>query len=285
EAYHLGIFGKTGSGKSVLAKMVLLAYARYPDMAIFVIDPQGEFSKDISGQLTMEGFPLPLRNILQGLNKEILLISVRNIVLDRWDLFEHILAQSDFFERLAIHTIDKRRLAAEVLRENLERKHVRLSDLHSQQAFQTAWDVLQDQRVLRQIYSGTEYRTRLLDMINETDPDHHYQTYWLPVCRLFQSNRQNAVTVDSLLRQTFTQKQTKPIIIVNVSREEARGLYWNDTIQALVIKRFLDGINLQAELNYQENRSLNTLVIIDEAHRFAPREKPEQEELRRVRES
>ena len=42
EAYHIGIFGKTGSGKSVLAKMILLAYARYSDMAIFVIDPQGE---------------------------------------------------------------------------------------------------------------------------------------------------------------------------------------------------------------------------------------------------
>lgn len=41
EAYHLGIFGKTGSGKSVLAKMILLAYARYPKMALLVIDPQG----------------------------------------------------------------------------------------------------------------------------------------------------------------------------------------------------------------------------------------------------
>jgi DNA helicase HerA-like ATPase len=41
EAYHLGIFGKTGSGKSVLAKMILLAYARYPGMALLVIDPQG----------------------------------------------------------------------------------------------------------------------------------------------------------------------------------------------------------------------------------------------------
>jgi len=27
EAYHIGIFGKTGSGKSVLAKMILVAYA------------------------------------------------------------------------------------------------------------------------------------------------------------------------------------------------------------------------------------------------------------------
>jgi len=34
EAYHIGIFGKTGSGKSVLAKMILLAYARYPRMAL-----------------------------------------------------------------------------------------------------------------------------------------------------------------------------------------------------------------------------------------------------------
>ncbi|MCM8823856.1 MAG: hypothetical protein NC822_04180 [Candidatus Omnitrophica bacterium] len=138
---------------------------------------------------------------------------------------------------------------------------------------------------MKQIYSGVEYRNRLLDMINQTDRNHHYQTYWLPVCRLFQSNRQNAVTVDSLLRQVFAQQQTKPVIIVNVSREEARDLYWNDIIQALVIKRLLDGINLQAELNYQGNRSLNTLIIIDEAHRFAPRDKPEQEELKQVGET
>ena len=38
EAYHVGIFGKTGSGKSVLAKMILLAYARYPQMALLVIE-------------------------------------------------------------------------------------------------------------------------------------------------------------------------------------------------------------------------------------------------------
>uniref|UniRef100_A0A7C4RYS4 ATP-binding protein n=1 Tax=Fervidobacterium pennivorans TaxID=93466 RepID=A0A7C4RYS4_FERPE len=285
EAYHIGIFGKTGSGKSVLAKMILLAYARYPEMAIFVIDPQGEFSKDINEQIPMEGFPLDLRNILNRLNKNVVSISVRNLVLDRWDLFEHILAQSEFFERLAIHTMDKRKLAAEVLREDLERRQIRLSDLHTQRAFQTAWSILQEERVLKQIYSGAEYRNRLLDMINQTDPNHHYQTYWLPVCKLFQSDRENAVTVDVLLKKAFTQQQTKPVIVVNVSREEARDLYWNDIIQALVIKRLLDGINLQAELNYQRNRSLNTLVIIDEAHRFAPREKPEQEELRQVGET
>ena len=44
EAYHIGIFGKTGSGKSVLAKMIVLAYSRYKNMGIFILDPQGEFA-------------------------------------------------------------------------------------------------------------------------------------------------------------------------------------------------------------------------------------------------
>ena len=58
---------------------------------------------------------------------------------------------------------------------------------------------------------------------------------------------------------------------MNLSKEQARDVLWNDTIQALVIKRLLDGLTLTAERNYQDGKSLNTLVIIDEAHRLAPR--------------
>jgi len=115
EAYHLGVFGKTGSGKSVLAKMILLAYARYPEMAIFVIDPQGEFSKDVRGEIRAEGFPLNLSSVLSQLNKEVVIKSVRELVLDRWNLFNEILYESPFFERLSVPRGENRRIACDIL--------------------------------------------------------------------------------------------------------------------------------------------------------------------------
>ena len=57
----------------------------------------------------------------------------------------------------------------------------------------------------------------------------------------------------------------------NENSENKSPSLWNETIQALVIKRLLEGIRLVSERAYQQNKSLNTLVIIDEAHRLAPR--------------
>ncbi len=284
EAYHLGIFGKTGSGKSVLAKMTLLAYARYSDMAIFVIDPQGEFSKNMRDQPIPGGFQLPIPDVLRRLNKPLRILGVRELVLNRWNVFEEILAGSGFFERLGIHTSDKRTLAAKVLSETLQDRQVRLYQLHTPESFASVWNILQEDRPLTQIYSGGARRGELLQMIRGTDRDAHYTNYWLPIARLFQSDRRGAITSNQLLREVFGRNQIRPIVVVDLSRESAQGLYWNDRIQALVINSLLDGIVLQAEQNFLDrNESLNTLVLIDEARRLASRERTEDEEVNRIR--
>jgi len=76
EAYHLGIFGKTGSGKSVLAKMILLAYARHKRMGLFVLDPQGEFSiglRNANPPTHISQILCPL--LLEGLNRKFVVYS------------------------------------------------------------------------------------------------------------------------------------------------------------------------------------------------------------------
>lgn len=284
EAYHIGIFGKTGSGKSVLAKMIMLAYARYPQMAVFIIDPQGEFAKDISGQVGLQGFSLDLAGILRCLGKNVIVKRIKDLVLDRWDLFSEILYESQFFERLSIPKGENRRTACEILVEKLEKANIRLKDLNTIDAFNKCWEILHDQNVQRQIYKSDQSRARFVSMLQEASREEFFNDYWKPVAELFSENRNGAVSINQLIYQTFDiNLNNRPVVIIDLSKEMASGLFWNDTIQALVIKRLLDGLTYLAEDAYKKNKFLNTLVILDEAHRLAPREKYENDKQESVR--
>ena len=95
EAYHLGVFGKTGSGKSGLAKMMLCSYARHPQMGILVIDPQGEFSLELSGtRVGQQG--LPLDAMIENTGRDVLVYRIKDLQLDDWDTFEEMLYSLGF---------------------------------------------------------------------------------------------------------------------------------------------------------------------------------------------
>lgn len=305
EAYHVGIFGKTGSGKSVLAKMILLAYARYPQMALLVLDPQGEFAKDLRGEPTGE-FRLPMKQILNRLGKPLQVVGVRDLVLDRWELFARILYESPFFEQLSVPTGENRELACQTLADRLQRQHVRLADLYTPQAFQKAWMLLGQELVQKVFYRSDVSRERFRSMHQSADANEFYTRYWLPVASLFREDRQGAQKVDALLYRLFKREEgNRPLVVIDLSEERAKAespdpsslplfrsanaragssaIFWTETVQALVIKRILEGILQAAESAYRESRSLNALVLMDEAHRLAPREDPEDSEKKAVR--
>lgn len=306
EAYHLGIFGKTGSGKSVLAKMILLAYARHPEMALLVIDPQGEFAKEARGNAAPGAFQLPMRDVLSRLGKPVRVYGVKDLVLDRWDLFTQILYESPFFEQLSIPKGENRQLAASALADRLQRAKVTLKDLHSRNAFDHAWGLLGDDNVQKIFYRTEGSRARFQSVYDQADRDFFFTNYWLPVTQLFREDRPGAQKVERLLDSLFTPNRAqRPLVVIDLSMEQATQtagdskalplfgedqsppqsapLFWNEMTQALVIKRLLEGIRVAAESAYKQNRSLNTLVLMDEAHRLAPREDPEKEEKRAIR--
>jgi len=288
EAYHLGIFGKTGSGKSVLAKMILLAYARYPKMALLVIDPQGEFAQDMRTSILGEGFALPVGEITRRLGKQPVVLTVRNLILDRWELFEQILFESQFFERLTMPKGENRELACGILSDKLRKGKVKLGGIHQRQSFDRAWDILKDEKVQKVFYRSETSRSRFDSALKEADPDEFFRDYWSPVAELFREDRNGARSINKalswllgILNQDGTEKSHRPILIIDLSKEQAHGLFWNEKIQSLVIKRLLDGLSQSAEYFYKEKQSLNALVVIDEAHRLAPRDLPTENDAAR----
>jgi hypothetical protein len=306
EAYHLGIFGKTGSGKSVLAKMILLAYARYPGMALLVIDPQGEFAKEARGEAVPGAFQLRMKEVLDRLGKPTNVYSVRNLVLDQWNLFEQILLESGFFQRLGVKAVENQRQAAEAISEQLQKDGVHLAKLHKRESFDKAWEYLQEERIQVRFYGSKEARERVRQQMAGANQNDLYQTIWLPVTQLFREDRSGAQKVEQLLASLFnSDRNQRPLVVIDLSIEQATQtaaswntlplfggdqsqpqstpLFWNETIQALVIKRLLEGTRTAAEYAYRQSQGLNTLVLIDEAHRLAPREEPESEEKKAVR--
>lgn len=307
EAYHLGIFGKTGSGKSVLAKMILLAYARHPEMGLLVIDPQGEFAKEMRGEPVPGAFQLPFKDILAKLRKSSQVYGIKDLVLDRWELFAQILYESPFFEQLSIPKGENRRLAAETLVDQLKRKSVTLKDLYKEDAFNKAWEILGNETVQKMFYRADSARERFKSMYKEADSSYFFKSFWQPIARLFSEERgkDKAQKVEMMLQSLF-QSTPKPIMIIDlsidqertaspsidalplfsgdaVSQQDGNALFWNETIQSLVIKRLLEGIRIAAERAYRQGQGLNTLVLIDEAHRIAPREEPSDDEQKAVR--
>src|SRR5262249_8237459 len=149
EAYHLGVFGKTGSGKSGLAKMMLCAYARHTNMGILVIDPQGEFALELTGtRVGQQG--LELDRVMVGYGRQVQKYSIADVQLDDWTLFEEMLVSLGFCQELTVTHPGNAERAAEVIRTALERaqqdgkKAFPLSDLDREEALQAALNAVLD---------------------------------------------------------------------------------------------------------------------------------------------
>lgn len=265
--------------------MALTAYARFPELGILIIDPQGEFSKDFQNR-SDDAFAVPLPETASTFGKKPVVLSVKNLILDRWELFEQILNESSFFERLTMPRGENRDLASSLLAEKLRKKSVPLKDLEKRESFDAAWNILQDEKVQTIFYRTEASRNRFNTSLQDADADEFYKNYWLPVASLFSEGRQDARKVEAALRWLIDPNQVvRPILIVNLSHEQADNLFWNDRIQALVIKRLLQGLILIAESYYKTNQNLNTLVVMDEAHRLAPREAPTDEVAKSVKQT
>jgi hypothetical protein len=275
EAYHLGIFGKTGSGKSVLAKMILLAYARHKDMGLFIFDPVGEFSiglRDPNVPKHMGRILCPA--LLKGIGREYELYDLTRIRLDRWEVFVELLVEFGFFFDLGIKFQAYQMTAADYV-EDLMRDKYTFASLNDQ----VLVDVLNhiDNNIHR-IYAQESGVERVRDFLSEAkqsvENGSHNQVKekWDRTIRFFKPEKDTR-SPSQIIKEALTigQSKRRPMVVVDLSQRpsDIPQSVWDEKFKPLLIDRFLDALIRDAEEAYRDEKSLNTLVVFDEAHRIA----------------
>lgn len=298
EAYHTLIAGKTGSGKSTVAKMALSCYARHDDMAILIVDPKGEFADEISNyQVGASG--LQFANILKGLKRKVQRFGITQVRLEGYELFEDIVLSLGIDTALNIRGADNKLEMATAFTEIIRHPEsgMTLDSLRDEGTFEKILRTMGDDYAKR-IYKGEEGQEALREEIDRIldNPLHRAWAAWEFVAFLF-SKEGNRQTIGSIVQQIMaSEKGDRPLVVLDLSVSgNRRDLYdlgsqfqairdadaerdlFTDSLQKKIIYRIVSAMRRLCETIVSERmrngdkRNVNTLVLFEEAHRFAPK--------------
>ena len=277
---HIGIFGKTGSGKSYLAKMILASYMRHRSMTLLVLDPQGQFSQ-------MQNDTPVINYIRDVLHRQIEFYNLANMTFPNghgnwrssqraFTLFGNFLIASRFFESLNIISPDNQNRALDVIADIMrQRPQIYLNQLNSRENFDRILNGIDTDVNLGRIYSGKQYQDRVRDRIQFGNRDEFFET-WERVANLF-GRAGNATSVTDLLNGVGATDPGRIIVIDLSDTNIPQNILWNDDIKKRAINEILFNLIEIAQTRYNEQGLLNALVVLDEAHRYAPRERTDDE--------
>ena len=308
EAYHSLTVGKTGSGKSTLMKYQLAGYARHEDMAVLIIDPKGEFADEIAGyEVGASG--LPMRGILKGLNRKTARYGITQIKLETYELFTEVMQALGLTRDLNIRGADNQEELANAFVEIIKKTEgLNLDGLRGRDNLVTILEAVRgpeeededdEEGYLPQIYKSKEPRDALRKLINRIvrSEDHRIYATWDFLTFLFDKGDGLKPSVSQLVRGIMDSRPgERPLAVIDLSvpgnrrdfndlGDEFRSLQdanderelFNDAIQKKILYRIAVELRRMCELIVSERvrrgdrENVNTVVVFEEAHRFAPR--------------
>jgi len=290
DAYHIGVFGKTGSGKTVTAAYMLLGYAKNKsNISILVLDPQKQFYTDRE-LLGVEDEKLEPRIKKIGMNYERYEI-LNDIYLpgDKYELFGDLLSNNGFIEEAfkPLYTEEKIEMmkdsVVDYLRGRSNHPSFNLSSLSDGKKLLSEmlsrFLELKDKEEERMGFSTYVYsvfgtkdtRLRLnsrVKFISENlDRQHTILAKWDAALKLFHQQKDRGgkkISVEEIVNKTVIQNGN--FIVLDISGRS--GEIENENIQALFIKIIEEKIVEAGAKLYTQGKKANCLIVIDEEHRF-----------------
>ena len=156
-------------------------------------------------------------------------------------------------------------------------------DYHKRETFDAVHRALLSEDVLQNIYTSKELRERVRSALSIANTDDLYDR-WAKVANLFAYEGRKEYIKIKDLTESVTAGAKGQIIIINLSETDIpSNILWNDDIRMIVINEFIRSLTSEAQNTFKQGKALNTLVVLDEAHRLAPREKQENPEFELVK--
>lgn len=272
DAYHIGVFGRTGSGKTTTAANMILGYAQHSDkMSILILDPQEQFYEDnnvLPGQIRFE------EEITKtGMQYEKYKVPEQVALPDNAKLFSELLLNYGFikhaFDILTEQKLGEMREAIErYVDTRIESSHLRIASdpdkLFSQlMNYFLNDDGKDDREPLKRVYSQKSKIEEIKDNIRDTlKSGLHAKNIWSKVSSLFSES--GKIPLKTIVNKVV--EQSGNTIVLNISgRGALRGM---DDLQTLYVKIIEDAIKEKGAELYANGEQANCLVVMDEAHRF-----------------
>lgn len=274
-AFHTGIFGRSGSGKTALATYLLAIQMRHPELGVFVFDPQGQFTNEtglvLSLQAAARGYGRQVRNL--SIAEDIRLPKDAGLLLE-------LLDDTGFFRVLTLKSNNDNRESA---REELSRLLRTLDGWETRTAGDLLRDLLQellnDDRALQRIYASKNPRDRLAGtmqgLLDDASEFALLTAEFEPVHALFTERTPSGghrTSLEGLVHQVIDAATTpKPLVIVDLSRRVSTPWLGSPETQARLLRRIASILTRVAEERWHASgRLINCSVVFDEAARFAP---------------
>ena len=272
DAYHIGVFGRTGSGKTTTAANMILGYAQHSDkMSILILDPQEQFYEDNNVLPDEIKFKQEIQD--KGMQYEKYKVPEQVALPDNAKLFSELLLNYGFikhaFDILTEQKLGEMREAIErYVDTRIESSHLRIASNPDKLFLQLMNYFLNDdgendREPLKRVYSTKSKIEEIKDNIRDTlKSGFHAKNIWSNVSSLFSES--GKIPLKTIVNKVV--EQSGNTIVLNISgRGALRGM---DDLQTLYVKIIEDAIKEKGAELYANGEQANCLVVMDEAHRF-----------------
>lgn len=288
-AWHGAVYGQSGSGKTVAASYLLAGQMRHRDHGIIIVDPQGQWAAEEGMAFSLQGFAAELGRSVR----------VRRIS-------EHLRLSKD--AALLCSLLGKTRFLSEITKMSMETQELVLDELTKIVKDTDNWEdanstslmrnlfstlVDPDAKYISRIYADETRQERLRDAIADIIESDKRMAEVLrlftPIHNLFQSTNPIGGTRHSLwaeITSVFDRQPNTPapLLILDMSSKSAPGMndeaamaaaaayevLENDSVKAAILRNLFATLKRASEDQFRNGKNLNTMVVLDEAWRYAP---------------